>query len=55
MAHMRQSRPDSSLCFQVNILKMSSFVPSSLGSASHVQFQSTCVRLLAPHGSVPGG
>ena len=32
MAHIRQSRPDSGLDFQVEILKRIEVVPSSLGS-----------------------
>jgi hypothetical protein len=33
MAHIRQSRPDSGLGFQVKVLKIFQVVPSSLGSA----------------------
>ena len=32
VAHVRQSRPDSGLGFQVNVLKITRVVPSSLGS-----------------------
>jgi len=35
MAHVRQSRPDSGLGFQVKVLKPFKVVPFSLGSGDH--------------------
>ena len=35
MAHMRQSRPDSGLGFQIKVLKTFSVVPSWLGREAH--------------------
>jgi len=40
MAHMRQSRPDSGLGFQVKVLETFELASSSLGSAGGVRVQS---------------
>ena len=39
MAHIRQSRPDPGIGFQVNVLKTSLFVPSSLGGSAGMGFK----------------
>jgi hypothetical protein len=41
MAHMRQSKPDSSLGFQVKVLATLQVVPSSLGSAGQLSVART--------------
>ena len=38
MAHIRQSRPDSGLVFQSNVLRPFYDVPSSLGSGKEIIF-----------------
>ena len=41
MAHLRQSRPDSGLAFQVNILRIFEVVPFSVGGGTAGHFAAT--------------
>ena len=52
MEHMRQSRPDSGLSFQVNVHKPLEVEPASLGSGSACN---RVHRLVRGHLSCPGG
>jgi len=49
MAHIRQSRPDSGLGFQANVLKPFKGVPSSLGSGWGLSSSSLIPSLLDSH------
>ena len=52
MAHMRQSRPDSGLGFQVKVLTTIQGVPFSLGNVGFRGYQHAVGRVASGHNTV---